>query len=41
MAAVLQLLDMNNAELDWVTEHLDHTQDVHRQWYQQEASTIG
>ena len=40
MATVLQLLVMNNAELDWVTEHLGHTQDVHRQWYRQEASTI-
>ena len=40
MATVLQLLDMNNAELDWVTEHLGHTQDVHREWYRQEASTI-
>ena len=39
MATVLQLLVMNDAELDWVTEHLGHTQDVHRQWYRQEAST--
>ena len=31
MERVLQLLDMNNAELDWVTEHIGHTQDVHRQ----------
>ena len=40
MAKVLQLLDMTNAELDWMTEHLGHTQDVHRQWYRREASTI-
>lgn len=40
MATVLQLLDMNNAELEWVTEHLGHTADVHKTWYRQEASTI-
>ena len=40
MATILQLLDMNNAELQWVTEHLRHTGDVHKTWYRQEASTI-
>ena len=40
MAAVLQLLDMNNAELERITEHLGHTQDVHKAWYLQEASTV-
>ena len=40
MAAVLQLLDMNNAELERITEHLGHTQDVHKTWYLQEASTV-
>ena len=40
MATVLQLLDMNNAELEWVTEHLGYTADVHKTWYRQEASTI-
>ena len=40
MATVLQLLDMNNAELEWVTEHLGHTPDVHKTWYRQEASTV-
>ena len=30
MATVLQLLDMNNAELEWVTEHIVHTPDVHK-----------
>ena len=28
MATVLQLLDMSNAELEWVTEHLGHTQNM-------------
>lgn len=40
MATVLQLLDMTPAELEWVTEHLGHTADVHKTWYRQEASTI-
>ena len=40
MATVLQLLDMNNAELQWVTEDLGHTGDVHKTWCQQEASTV-
>ena len=40
MATVLQLLDMNNVEIEWVTEHLGHTQDVHKTWYRQEASTV-
>ena len=40
MATVLQLLDMNAAELEWVTEHLGHTADVHLIWYRQEASTL-
>ena len=40
MATILQLLDMTNAELEWVTEHLGHTGGVHKTWYRQEASTI-
>ena len=32
MATVLQLVDMNAEELEWVTEHLGHTADVHRTW---------
>ena len=40
MSTVLQLVDMNAAELEWVPEHLGHTADVHRTWYRQEASTL-
>ena len=40
MATVFQLLDMNNSELEWVTEYLGHTADIHKTWYRQEASTI-
>ena len=40
MATVLQLLDMTEAELNWVTDHLGHTPDVHKMWYRQEESTV-
>ena len=40
MATVFQLLDMTDAELSWVTDHLSHTADVHKKWYRQEASTV-
>ena len=40
MTTVLQLLDMNATELEWVTEHLGHTADVHHIWYRQEVSTL-
>ena len=40
MATVLQLLDMNKAELSWVTDHLGHSADVHKRWYRQEESTV-
>lgn len=34
----LQHFDMNHAEFEWVTEHLGHTEDVHRTWCRQKAS---
>ena len=40
MATVLQLLDMNDAELSWVTDHLGHSASVHKKWYRQEESTV-
>ena len=40
MATVLQLLDMNATELEWVTEHLGHTTDAHHIWYRQGVSTL-
>ena len=40
MATVLQLLDMTDAKLSWVTDHLGHTGDVHKLWYRQEESTV-
>ena len=40
MATVFQVLNMNEAELTWVTNHLGHTADVHKRWYRQEESTV-
>ena len=40
LATVLQLLDMNHAELTWLTNHFDHTKNVHFAWYRREDSTI-
>ena len=40
LATMLQLLDMNDAELTWLTNHFGHSKDVHHQWYRQEESTI-
>ena len=37
---VLQLLDINNVELEWVVEHLGHMPDVQKTWYRQQASTM-
>ena len=39
MATVSQLLDMNNTKLEWVTVHLEHTPNVQKTWYRQEAWT--
>lgn len=33
LATTLQLLDMKESELRWVTDHLGHTVDVHKKWY--------
>jgi hypothetical protein len=33
LATMLQLLDMSEAELRWVTDHLGHSIDVHKKWY--------
>ena len=40
LATTLQLLDMNEAELTWVSNHLGHSVNVHKQWYRQEESTM-
>lgn len=40
LATTLQLLDMKESELTWVTNHLGHSVNVHKQWYRQEESTM-
>lgn len=40
LATVLQLLDLSEAELTWITNHLGHTKDVHKGWYRKEDATI-
>lgn len=40
LATVLQRMDMMEAELTWVTNHMGHTKDVHFAWYRKEDATI-
>ena len=40
LATVLHLLDLSEAELTWITNHLGHTKDVHKGWYRKEDATI-
>ena len=40
LATMLQLLDMNDAELTWLTNHFGHTKNVHHSWYRREDATI-
>jgi len=40
VATCMQLLDMNDAELTWLTNHMGHTKGVHFAWYRQEDSHI-
>ena len=40
LSTILQLLDMTESELTWVTNHLGHAKDIHKGWYRQEDSTI-
>ena len=40
LSTILQLLDMTESELTWVTNHLGHAKDIQKGWYRQEDSTI-
>ena len=40
LATILQLMQLNDAELGWMTAHMGHTKDVHLGFYRQEDSTI-
>ena len=37
---MLQLLDMTDAELTWITNHFWHSKDVHFAWHRKEESTV-
>jgi hypothetical protein len=37
---LLQSLDLNSNQLEWVTNHLGHTVDVHKMHYRQTSSEI-
>lgn len=40
LATMLQVLDMTEAEVTWVTNHMGHSKDVHFAWYRKEDATI-
>ena len=37
---MMQLLDMTDAELTWLTNHMGHSKNVHFAWYRREDTTI-
>ena len=40
VSTMMQLLDLSEAELTWITSHMGHTKDVQLNWYRKEDSTI-
>ena len=40
IACMMQLLDITEAELSWITDHMGHTKDIHKSWYRKEDSTL-
>ena len=40
LATMMQLLDMTDAELTWLTNHMGHSKNVHFAWYRREDTTI-
>ena len=38
LATMLQLLDLNDGEMNWVTSHMGHTKNVHFAWYRKVSS---
>ena len=37
---LLQLMDMNDAELIWLTNHFGYKRNVYFQWYRKEGATL-
>lgn len=40
VSTMMQLLDLSDGELTWITNHMGHTKDVQRNWYRKEDSTL-
>ena len=40
LCTMMQLLDMTDAEMSWLTDHMGHSKNVHLTWYRQEESTV-
>ena len=40
LATMMQLLEMTDAELTWLTNHIGHSKNVHFAWYRTEDTTI-
>ena len=40
LATLLQLMDLTEAELTWLTNHFGHCKNTHFQWYRKEDATI-
>lgn len=40
VSTMMQLMDLTEAELTWITNHMGHTKDVQMNWYRKEDSTI-
>ena len=40
ISTIMQLLDITEGELTWITNHMGHTNDIHRGWYRKEDSMV-
>ena len=40
LATMMQLLDITDVELTWLTDHMGHSKNVHLAWYRKEDATI-
>ena len=40
VSTMMQLLDLSDGELTWITNHMGHTKDVQMNWYRKEDSTL-
>ena len=41
MATVVQTSDLNLNEIQWLTNHLDHSVDIHQEYYRLHNNAIG